>query len=256
MKKALRIWFLYTAMSFERTLSNRFISLVFVISKFIRVAIFLVFLLLIFSNASNISGFSREQMVFFYLSYNLIDTAAQFLFRNVYTFQSTVVSGDLDYVLLKPLNPLIKVLLGGADVLDLIMLAVITLVTVCFGLSYISTDFLFWLGFWALVFNALIIAASMHIFVLGIGVITVSIDHLIMIYRDITALMRIPVDLYADPLRSLLTVVVPLGIMFTFPPKFLMHLLTFDWLIYSVVVSVVLFFSSLKFWNYSLRHYK
>jgi ABC-2 type transport system permease protein len=218
--------------------------------------IFFGFLLLIFSKASDISGFSREQIIFFYLSYNLIDTAAQFLFRNVYLFQATVVSGDLDYVLLKPLNPLIRVLLGGADVLDLIMLILIICITMYFGITQISGDLLFWIGYWVLVANSLFIAASLHIFVLSIGVITVSIDHLVMIYRDITALMRIPVDLYSAPLRAVLTVVIPLGVMFTFPPKFLMRLLSFDTLLYSIFLSAVLFFCSINFWKHSLRHYR
>jgi len=40
---------------------------------------------------------------------------AQLLFRDVYRFRPKVVSGDFDLILVKPINPLFRVLLGGAD---------------------------------------------------------------------------------------------------------------------------------------------
>jgi ABC-2 type transport system permease protein len=124
------------------------------------------------------------------------------------------------------------------------------------GINYISSSPVFWLGFVIFILNSLVISAALHIFVLGLGIITVSIDHLIMIYRDLTALMRIPVDVYIEPLRSLFTFVLPLGIMFTFPPKFLMGLLSWQTIVLSFAISPLSLLLSLFFWRYSLRHYQ
>ncbi len=256
MKKNLSIWWLYTKYTFLQVMTNRYLMLIFLLGKIIRIVMFFVFLVFIFGSTSHIGGYSRDQILFFYLTFNLIDTSAQLLYREVYRFRPLVISGNFDFILLKPVNPLTRVLLGGADLMDLIMLIFITTVTVWFGFSRITTDISLWLIFIALTFNSLILAASFHILVLGIGIITFSVDHVVMIYRDLTALLRIPVDLYTQPLRSLLTFVLPLGIMFTFPPQVLMGLLSWQSLVISFLFSVLLLAISLKFWSYSLRHYQ
>jgi ABC-2 type transport system permease protein len=136
------------------------------------------------------------------------------------------------------------------------MLFILTIALVWVGTSGISHSLFSWVGFIVLTFNALLLAAAFHIVVLGLGVITVSIDHLIMIYRDLTALLRIPVDLYIEPLRSLLTFVLPLGIMFTFPPKVLMGLLSWQMILLSFVLGLGTLYLALAFWRYSLRYYQ
>ena len=45
------------------------------------------------------------QMLVFYLCFNIVDTIGQLLFREVYRFRSLIVTGGLDMVLVKPLNP-------------------------------------------------------------------------------------------------------------------------------------------------------
>jgi len=254
--KNFRVWYLYSINSFQRTLTNRFITLIFIVSKFIRIAMFLFFLDLLLQGVSSLAGYTREQIIFFYLSFNLIDTGSQFLFRNVYSFRPLIVSGDLDLILLKPINPLIRVLLGGMDIMDGIMLLIILAVVVYFGVTSLSVPAFFWLGYFLLIVNSIFISAAFHIFVLGFGVVTTSVDHLILIYRDLTSLMRIPVDVYIEPLRSLLTFVIPLGVMYTFPPKFLIGLLSWQFIVLSFVLSVVFVFISLVFWRRCLRSYQ
>jgi len=254
--KEIRIWFFYTINSFQQTLSNRFITGVFIFAKSLRIGLFLVFLHFIFQGTTDLAGFSRNQIIFFYLSFNLIDTLSQLLFRQVYHFRSYLITGNLDFVLTKPVHPLLKLLLGGADVLDLIMCIVLVIITVWFGVAYITTDWIAWLGFLALVVNGLLVSAGFHISVLAFSVVTITVDHLIMIYRDLTSLLRIPIDVYIEPLRSILTFIIPLGIMITFPAKLLMGLLSWQMLTLSIILSITYFSLSIVAWNWSLRHYQ
>lgn len=223
--KELKVWLKYTNNSFQQVLINRPLVAIFMTGKIVRVALFLVFLNFLFAGTRGIGGYNREQIIFFYLSFNLVDTLAQLFFREVYRFRSLATSGNLDFVLLKPLNPLVRVLLGGGDIMDLMMLVLILGVTIWWGWIYITTNPLNWLSYILLVLNGLLIAAAFHIFVLGVGVATLAIDHLIMVYRDFSSMLRIPVDLYVEPIRALLTFAIPLGIMITFPAKSLMGLL-------------------------------
>lgn len=254
--KEIKIWLMYTTNSFQQVLNNRFLVSIFLSGKLLRIGLFLVFLTFLFKGTRGIGGYSRDQIIFFYLSFNLVDTLAQLFFREVYRFRSLIISGGLDFVLVKPMNSLVRVLLGGADALDFIMLLIIGTITLWFGLSFITTDPVRWLVYLLLVINGFILAASLHIFVLGLGIITTTVDHLIMVYRDFTSLLRIPIDLYQQPIRALLTFVIPLGIMVTFPPKSLMGLLSPDFILISFAFSLIFLTLSLIFWNYSLRYYQ
>lgn len=254
--KEIKIWLFYTKNSFLQTLMNKWMMVIFMAGKLARVALFLLFLNFLFRGANGLAGYSREQIIFFYLSFNMVDTLGQLFFREVYRFRSLVVSGNLDFVLLKPLNPLIRVLLGGGDVMDLLMLILITGTTVWFGLTQISSDPVNWFFYICLIFNGLALAAAFHIFVLSVGVMTTAIDHLIMVYRDLSSMLRIPVDLYIEPIRALLTFAIPLGIMFTFPAKVLMGLLSPTFMMIAVIFSIVSLFLAFRFWSFALKRYQ
>ena len=253
--KELKIIIRYSLNSFQTVLSNPIIFFLFLFSKIIRLGLFVMFLSFLFRGVSGLMGFSRDQIIFFFLSFNLIDTIAQLMFREVYRFRPLIVSGNFDFVLSKPVNPLIRVLFGGPDIIDVAMLFIILSVTAWFAICHFHPSSTSWLTYVLLIVNGLVISASFHILVLAIGILTLSVDHLIMIYRDLTALMRIPVDLYIEPIRFILTFLIPLGIMLTFPAKALLGLLSLQNILFSFIFALSTLYLALKFWHFSLRHY-
>ncbi|MEK7163911.1 MAG: ABC-2 family transporter protein [Patescibacteria group bacterium] len=254
--KEIKLIYRYFSNSLQQAIFNIPIFSIFLVSKVIRVALFAVFIYFMLSGLSNIGGYSRDQMIIFYLIFNLIDTSAQLLFREVYRFRPLLISGGFDMVLVKPFNPLIRVMVGGPDFIDFAML-IILLSTISYYIVFVTKiEILSFIPFLLLIVNSLIIAAAFHIFVLAIGILTLSVDHLVMIYRDLTALARIPIDVYTQPVRSLLTFIIPIGIMFTFPAKALFGLLNWQLILTSFVFGLVSLFLSLKFWNYSLKYYQ
>lgn len=253
--KEIKIWLLYTNNSFQQVLSNRATIIIFMTGKILRVALFLGFLFFLLKGTKGIGSYSPNQIIFFYLSFNLIDTLAQLFFREVYRFRPLIVSGSMDLILVKPINPLVRVLLGGADVMDLMMLILLTATVVIFGTTQLSIAPVSWLAYLVLVLNGLIISAAFYIFVLGLGVVTTTVDHLVNIYRDFTSMLRIPVDIYSEPLRFVITYVLPLGIMITFPAKALLGLLSPSLYIISILFGIISIYFALLFWNYSLKKY-
>jgi ABC-2 type transport system permease protein len=105
------------------------------------------------------------------------------------------------------------------------------------------------------VINALIIAAAFHIFVLCCAMLTTQIDQSIMIYRDITSMGKIPIDVYKEPLRSFITFIIPVGVMMNFPVSALLGKLQFIYILIAFAISFLLIFSSIQFWNFALRRY-
>jgi len=243
-----------TANSFMTVLSSRFGAFLFLIGKTLRFVFFLIFLLTLFTQTQFLASYSQAQMLFFFLTFNFIDTVTQLLFREVYRFRPMVVSGDFDLVLIKPISPLFRALVGGADPLDLFMLIpyVGSLAYVAAGLGVSVEGLALYL---ILLLNAFAIATGFHIFVLSLAILTTEIDHTVMIYRDLTSMGRVPVDIYREPLRSIITFAVPVGVMMTFPAKALLGLLSPGFVVLGCAMGIGFFLTSLLMWRYSLSRY-
>jgi len=150
-----RIWILMSKNSFMTVLSRKKILFLFLLGKILRFSFFTAFIYFLVLGAKGLSGYTKEQVVFFFLTFSLIDILSQFLFREVYRFRSLVVTGDLDLVLTKPVSTLFRVLMGGADVIDFI-----TIPPLLFAVCYVGNLFqpsylqiflyilLFFDGFW------------------------------------------------------------------------------------------------------------
>lgn len=240
--------------SFSAVLSQKIALLFFLTGKIIRFTFFLGFLYFLVIGTSNLAGYTGNQAIFFFLIFNVVDVLSQFLFREVYRFRPKIVTGDFDLTLVKPVNALFVSLMGGADVIDFITIPPLLIATWYVG-ALLRPNFSDFLSFALLLINALVIATAFHIAVLAFGILTTEIDHMIMIYRDLTSFGRFPVDIYKQPLSGILTYLIPVGIMITFPAKALMGLISINGILISLAAGIVAMFLALRFWNFALTKY-
>lgn len=252
MKKYFRVWINSATLSVQANLEQRGGALMFIIGKFIRFGFFLTLLVLIADRVDQVSGYSLHQLVIFFLFFNFFDMTGQIFFRGIYWFRQQVVSGEFDFRLLKPINPLFQALTRQTDILDFPLLFII--------LAYLSIQaldqpLLNLIAFVVMAISGLIIVTAIHIFVAALGVITTEVDHTIMIYRDLSSMARVPTDIYALPVRLFITLIVPIGIAFTIPAKAFLGLLSTPLLLFSLFISTVFFYLSLRFWRYALTQY-
>lgn len=256
LRKYFRVWLKMTANSFVVALASRFSAVFFVLGKVIRFIFFIAFLLVIFSRTQLLGGYNLVQVVFFFLTFNLVSIISQLFLREIYRFRSLIVRGDFDLVLVKPINPLFRVLAGGADVLDLITLpplvAILAYTATKLGVAITAVNLTLYL---LLIISGLIIAVAFHALVAAVGVLTTEVDNTIMLYRDLENMGRIPVDLYRQPIRAFLTFLVPVAVMVTFPAKVLMGLLSPLWVVFSFALAAVFLWGTLRFWRFSLTRY-
>lgn len=229
-------------------------ALVFIIAKLLRFLLFLLVVILIVSRTQVLAGYNLIQSLIFFMTFNVIDTVTQLLFRDVYRFRPKIVSGDFDLVLVQPLNALGRVLLGGADPMDLVVLLPYSFLLIYFLLQ-IQFNLSQLLIYLFLVINGLLIATGFHILVLALGILTTEIDHAVMIYRDIESMVRFPVDIYKEPLRGFITFIIPVGIMMTFPAKALFGQLSSLLIVISVVICGGILWFSLYLWQQALKRY-
>lgn len=214
-----------------------------------------IFLWALFTKVTRIAEYSFMQALFFYLTFNFIDTVTQLFFREVYRFRQLVVTGDFDLVLVKPTNPLFRALAGGADPLDVLMLVPYIGALVWVAVQFGKIDAVRLGSYLLLVINGLAIATGFHILVLALAIMTTEVDHAIMIYRDLTSMGRVPVDIYREPLRGIITFIVPVGIMMTFPAKSFFGLLSPGMVGLSLVLGALFLYVCLLLWRFALTRY-
>lgn len=255
-KRFIKIWFLMSKNALQEQVTSLLAAIFFTLGKIVRFLFFFIFLFAVLNSTKSLAGYDTNQVILFFLIFNIVDITTQFFFRGVYVFRFMVVSGELDLHLIKPLPSFFHPIFRRTDILDFIVLVPLWILTLWFIFSrglipnpiYLFYFFIFYL-------NALIVAFAIHLFVCSIGVITLAIDHLIEVYRDLLNLAHFPTDIYQRSIQAILTFAVPVIIMITIPTKVLMGILSWQWAILSFVISGIALWSSLRFWKYALRQY-
>lgn len=250
----INIWTLMSKNAFLIWFSQTKLLALFLAGKILRFAFFLTFLYFLLKGADRLAGYTTNQAIFFFLTFNIIDVLAQFFFREVYRFRPLLVSGDFDLILTKPMSALFRSLMGGADMVDMVTIPPLIIAVIYVG-GLLDPSTLHAVYYFLLLLNGLLLAAAFHIAVLSLGIITLEIDHTIMIYRDLANLGRFPVDIYKGPLKGILTYFIPIGIMITLPAKALMGLVSLPGVLWSLCFGAIATTLSVKFWNLALRKY-
>ncbi|MBI3366607.1 ABC-2 family transporter protein [Candidatus Roizmanbacteria bacterium] len=256
MKRNLKIFFLLSRYSIKTMIQHRVGAISFITGKLIRFSLTFLFIYFLVSKTRLLAGYTLQQTLIFFLTFNFIDSFVQLLFREVYRFRPLIVSGEFDNVLVKPYHPFIRILIGGLDILDGFTMIPYFLILFYF-VSQIRnihlSHILLYIGF---IINAIIVAAGFHIIILAVGILTTEVDNITLMYRDFTKMVSIPIDIYREPLRSILMFVIPVGIMMAVPVKMLLGLYSTNLFIMSIVISALFVIFSYFLWNKALHKYQ
>lgn len=250
------IWSTIAINAVQQTFVNRWSSALFFLGKSVRFVMVLVFLMLIKKTTNSFGGYTTDQMVVFFLTYQLLDLGGQIIYRGVYSFGSMVKSGEFDFLLSKPINPLFRSLTGSPDINDVLFLFPSLLISgYIFSSLHITVTASAVIWYLILLLNSFLIITALHIVVLTIGILTTEIDGIIWMYRDLVRLGQFPVSVYGEPLRSLLFFLVPIGIMITIPSEVLIQVPSTYSIFVAMVIGVSSLFISLRLWNWGLKQY-
>lgn len=251
-----QIWYLTAQNALQETFINRWSHLLFFTGKCLRLCMSLILLWLLKERNVSLAGYSSDQVIVFFLTYQIVDLVSQIFYRGVYTFGQKIRSGEFDFLLAKPVSPLFRALTGNPD-LDDAAFAVPTLAIALY--LFIQLDLHFtWHGtvlYLVLLGNSFLIATALHILVLVIGILSTEVDNAIWIYRDVMRLGQFPITMYAQPLRFALFWFIPAGLMITIPAQ----VITQVPVTYSVVTvttfGLIFFMMSLRIWKWALTQY-
>lgn len=247
-----KYWLKNNSLSLQSVLADKLSSGLFILGKLLRLAFLLGVLLAIKDKINLVAGYNVDQLIVFFLIFNLFDSLGQLLYRGIYWFREDILSGNFDFKLLKPLNPLFLVLTEKTDFLDLPVLVLVAGLLIN-RLPHVSYQEI--IIYCCLSFISMLLITAIHIFVAAVGILTTEVDHAIWIYRNLSQMAQVPVDIYAPPLQAVLTFVIPIGLIFTFPGKALYGLLSPVSVIIMISLGIIFYYLALKFWYYALRQY-
>ena len=252
----LKVWQHFGKNALQETFINRGSNILFMLGKIIRLGMSLLFLFLIRENIDVFAGYTSDQMIVFFLTYQIIDIVGQVIYRGVYIFSNLVRSGEFDFLLTQPIHPLFRALTGKPDINDFIFLFPNILLT-GYILSLLHLTITTWSILWyvVLLINAFLIVTALHILVLVVGILTTEVDGVIWIYRDLSHMGRFPVSIYMEPLRFALFFLIPIGMMITIPTEILLGLQPSYSTVWAFLVGFGSFLVSLKIWEWALQHY-
>ncbi|MEK6543412.1 MAG: ABC-2 family transporter protein [Elusimicrobiota bacterium] len=257
LRRYARIWWRLAAMSFSETWNTRINSLGWLLGKLVRLIFFFIFIVAIFKHTDSIHGYTLPEASLFFLTFNVVDLLAQLLFRGIYGLRRIVTEGELDFYLVQPVNVLFRVACQTVDFLDCVV-AVPVLALTAWAIAQLPAGTVTpgnLTLYILLIANGTLIAFAMHVLVAALAVYSQQMENAIWLYRDLMVLGRFPVDIYAKGMQMVLTFLVPIAVMTSFPTKALIGLLSARWIAYALLLSTVSIGVSLWLWLKALAHY-
>src|SRR6266436_5141733 len=254
--KYVRIWTRLAIISFMVQAESFVSSFGYLLGKLVRISFFLFFLFSIFKHTDALVGYTLPEVALFFLTFNIIDILAQLFFRGIYGVRSLIREGDFDYFLIQPTNVLFRVAFNTVDFLDVLTILPVLYITF-YVLRHIPGGISLWrlVEYGLLILNGLVIAFAIHIAVASLAVLTQELENTIWIYRDLMTLGRFPADIYDTPMRGILTFIVPVAVMVSFPAKAYLGRLSPAWMLQALIMSMTSIALSLAFWRFATRRY-
>lgn len=256
LKKYLKVWKQLSVCAMGTYLSSRIDMATFFVGKIIRFCFVLIFIFSLFRFTDTLAGYSRYEVVLFFLTFNLVDVFAQAFFRGIYLFKDDIKSGNFDYVISKPVNPLFYSITRLTDILDMIYLVPIISIII-YTVTKLSVEVTVASVFFYMLFIiiGLVVALSFHIISACVNIWATESENFIWLYRDTLVIGRFPPEVFSFTLQFFFTFIIPVMIMVSFPTKVLLGILSWQQGLLAGLYASGFFIISLLLWKVSLKKY-
>ncbi len=262
MQRYLGLWFAFARYGLLRELAFRGNFLVKLSVEVLWLGILLIFYRTVFAQTSVVAEWSEAEYLFFVGCYFALNGLIETLFlENCSEFSELVRSGDLDFVLLKPIDEQFLVTLRQIDwstAMNVLMGGVVMLV---------ALDQLDW------AFDPLRLTAFVVLFACGVALaysfLLLLTAQSIWLIRNqslyelwwlFTSLARYPRGVFnaswASPIGWFFTFVVPMLLVVNVPAEAMVKVFRWDLVAFTLLATVVLVYVSRKFFQLALKSYR
>jgi ABC-2 type transport system permease protein len=210
-----------------------------------------------FYHSADLGGWSFNEALLVVGLYDIFTGLQETLLApNIVQVTEHIQKGTLDFVLLKPANGQMLATITACNLLR------ISDVLLGFGLIGIG---LYRMGhfptllqlttFAVMIPAGIVIVYSIWLMLTTLAFWFVRVENFGEIFYAFYETGRFPVSVYKRWLRLVLTYVVPIAFLTTFPASTLLGKLSPLFVIGSLLIALILFYVSSRFWNYAIRFY-
>ena len=231
-------------------LANMFMSLFWLVWAVVGISIF-------FLHRDTLGDWSYPEVLMVAALFTLFNGLMDALWRpNVGAVIGQIRDGTLDFVLTKPVNAQFMSSLRNVVVWRFAD-GVIGIGLIIYALGLMQfTPTLSQMGAFVLMLGAgTIIIYSFWIFMVSLAFWFVKIENITEVFSAFYEAGRYPVTIYPGLIRAILTFVVPVAFVTTFPASALLGRLEAETMLLGVALAVLFFLVSNRFWNFAIRHY-
>ncbi len=257
MKRYLRLYFFFLQFSFSKALEFR-IDFFFRIAMdimyyFVNIALFKILLL----HTPLIAGWNEEQMMIFVGCYLLVDAINMTVFStNMWWLPFYINRGELDYYLIRPVSPLFFLSLRefSANSFINLMIAAVFFFHSLFSYSQ-DWNLLSLFGLIILLINGSLIYYCIQMLMILPVFWTQSAKGFIDLFYTLGLAMERPDRIFKGWLRVLFTVVLPFGLIASFPARIFIEGFNLQTIFHLILVTSGLWIVVLSVWRKGLKSY-
>ena len=187
----------------------------------------------------------------------LIDAIYEtFLGTNIKKISRYIKKGEMDYIILKPLNTQFFISMRYIDFAQLLSVLIPTSIVLYLIIKgYISFN-----GFTLSIYLSLIICGIIIRYVFGFIIMLCSywlteLGALYSLYNEFFDLASYPISIYKGFIKSIFIYVIPIIVIANFPVMFIYKLLNPSFIIYTFFLTIILLIISKLFFNFAIKNY-
>jgi len=217
----------------------------------------LLFIQVVFGKVGAVRGWTREEMWVLYGTYVIVESLAfGLLGPNMWRFSSQVRDGSLDLALTKPVNTQFFVSTRYIDP-NGVLNSIPGFALLIFGLGKLGDrpSLAEW-GLWfALLLCGLVMAYCVWFFCVTWSIWAVKLEGIAVIFDPMLQIARFPIQIYPQRLQGMLTTVLPVAFLTTFPTEALLGRGSIMTLLAAVALAALMLWLTHLFFNFALRYY-
>ena len=217
----------------------------------------IVFFSIVYDNIPQINGWDyNKTLVLLGTSQLLIGIGGATFFCFMYEFNRLIRTGNLDFLLTKPLDIQFLSTIRAVDIEDLIIIpnAVLVLIIAVARLE-VSNLALNIIGYTLLVISSLIILYAITLMIQSLAFKAIKVTFAEWLIWNIIMQGQYPIKIFQGSLRLIFMLVIPIGLITTVPAEVLMGIFDWKWIGASLGFAISLFIISRKIFLLGLRSY-
>lgn len=257
MRRYFRIFKILARTSFIRDIAFRGAFYIDVFHAVLWIGLFFVVIEVLFAHTESLAGWSKGNLVVLLGIWSLLDDLATGTFWDgVKRIPNLVAQGQLDFILTRPIDSQFLVSVERFRFSRVIPI-VADILLIIYGIKIGSIG-----PWWSIAFlfpvmlaAGYITAFSLFYFLHTLGFWFLRIDNIWALYEGIENVGKYPLDVFGRHAKFLSLTIVPIAIIMMLPAEALIGFLSGTEVVNALIVAVVGFFLTRKFFQYSIRRY-